>query len=305
MRKITLLALLSFTIHSHSQPVLNALDFPASYSATGFFSFNATGFTNGASGANVVWDYSAITPVSPGTVYSIVPVSEANASFTFPTANFCEKFVTNGQTTYNLYVLDNQSLQLVGAISTFVANYYDPATQFQFPYTYQNTFTDTEWQLGSPTPPEPVTRTYDAYGTLILPNGTYTNVIRQKITPSTAGIEYHWYGTNPYRLLMIGNLDFNYVVIFGESQLSRDQDSLASFRLYPNPTSDAFSIATSTANEGLTVKIHDVLGKLLFQNDNYIPDTAINIQDYPKGVYIVTVTDIESNQLLTKKVVKY
>ncbi len=303
MKKITLLFTFAFCQLAMSQPILNASDFPASYSATGFYSSNITGFTNGPSGADVTWDYSNITPTTPTITYSIVPVSDVGSiAANFPTANFCEKFESNGDNYYELYSLDNQSLQLVAAISTFVANYYDSAVFFQFPYIYQNEFTDTQWQLGQPTPPEPITRTYDGYGTLILPNGTYNNVIRQKMVNGFGQIEYSWYGTSPYRLLMSGNLDFNYARVFGEAVLNNNEIASPKFQFYPNPTSDSFSVLTS--DEKLGIKVYDIMGKQLFENTNYTSGSIISLKGHANGIYIVKIVDGNNRQLFSEKIIK-
>lgn len=303
MKKITLLLAFAFSQFAVAQPVLNASDFPSSYSANGFDLNNITGFTNGPSGANVVWDYSSfVIPATPSFTYSIVPVSEANASLTFPDANFCEKRESASGTRYQLYILNDQSLEMIASISSFVANYYDPMTIFQFPCTYGSSFSDYNWQLGSPFPPEPETRTYDSYGTLILPTGTYYNVIRQKVD-TRLGDYYEWYGTNPYRLLMIGNLDLNYAGILVGPELNNNAIVSPKMQLYPNPTSESFSI-TNAGSERLMVKIYDALGKQIKQTDDYISDTPISLKEFSSGIYIVKVDDVNNNNLFTEKIVK-
>lgn len=303
MKKITFLVALTFSLFANAQPILNASDFPTAYSTSGYYSNSITGFTNGSAGANVVWDFSAIIPSSTVITYSVVPVSETAASVNFPSANFCEKFEYNGTPEYWLYKLDNQSFELVAAVTTFVANYYDSEVIFQFPYTYQSEFTDTVWQLGQPTPPEPITRTYDGYGTLILPNGTYNNVIRQKIVNGFGQVEYYWYGTSPYRLLMGGNLDFNYARVFGEATLNNTPVASSKFNLHPNPTTDSFSVTTSS-EERLSLKVYDAVGKQLLESNHYIPGSLISLREFANGVYIVKLLDVNSKEICSRKIIK-
>lgn len=304
MKKIILSILLFFALIAYAQPTLNASDFPSAYYAIGYRP-TTMNFTNGPSGANVIWDYSATALIATGVTYSIVPPNTSGNSSTYPTANFCEKYDYNGSLEYSLYVLNNQSLELIAVSnSTFTINYtYNPGVIYNFPYTFLNTTDDTIWSFGSSSPPEPVLRTYDSYGTLITPYATYTNVIRQKMVNVLGHATYYWLNTNPYQILMRGNFDNGTggVTFFRDSRLSNNQLTTTTFKIYPNPTSNSFSITT---NDIVTVKVYDVLGKLMLQNNDYISDTAISLSDFAKGVYIIKIIGTDSTLLSTEKIIR-
>lgn len=305
MKNITIALLFICSQFALSQPILNASDFPSTYSSTGV-ELNVTGFTNGPTGANVVWDYSTITFLPGQYIHTIVDVNTTPYVSIFPTANYCQKRESNvGSTYYYYYILTDQSLDLIGICSpTLITNYInDPMTIFPFPYTYPSQFDDTSWAVGSQFPPVPLQRVCDAYGTLIMPDATYTNVIRQRASGPMAGIAYEWIATNPYRVLMMANFDYG-AIYFGGNTLNNNQQQIAKFQLYPNPTTEYFSVKVSLATEKLTVEVYDVLGKLILKNDDYTSESTISLKEFNKGIYIVKITNTNHTVLFTEKVIK-
>lgn len=320
MKKITFLIVFVNCFFSFSQPVLTASDFPTSYTAIGYAAASQS-FTAGPSGPNVIWDYSDMTLTNSQTSYSIVPASTAINSSAFAQANFCEKFESNGNTTYYLYSLSPETLELQAISSSNfpTTNYsYDTGILYNFPYTYSNQFTDTIWPFGSPIPPEPLTRTYEAYGTLITPLGTFNNVIRQKMVNGFGQITFTWIATNPYRMLLragfeseadlrpeaITPANAQSVSFYIESSLGSTAPELnPEIQIYPNPTKDFFSV-TNTQEENLILKVYDVSGKLLLENNKYSPGSTISLKEYANGIYILKILDQDHNTIVSKKLIK-
>lgn len=322
MKKITFAILFALSQLSFAQPVLNATDFPTSYTAQGFAAAIGN-FSVGAAGENIVWDYSNATLNSASLVYSIIPASEVTSSTFFPQANFCEKFVyNNGTPHYQLYTLSNQTFEWLAQYDPSFATTdysYNTGIIFNFPYTYPNEFTDDIWFWGSQFPPEPITRKYDAYGTLITPYGTFSNVIRRKSTFGMGQVTYSWIATNPYRILLEASFISDPGSRPGSSQnvnvpesvyfyidttlAISHQETVSKFNLFPNPTTDSFSIS-GLAEEKLNVNIYDISGKLILEKNNYTVDSSISLKEYANGVYIVKVTDSNNKILLTEKLVK-
>jgi len=72
---------------------------------------------------------------------------------------------------------------------------------------------------------------------------------------------------------------------------------------YPNPASDRFylTISSTYSNTGTTIKMYDVLGKLVFSKEGNDTDgtgkssNIIDVNEYFPGIYTVVVTDAEGN----------
>ncbi|MBI4645492.1 MAG: hypothetical protein HY738_02585, partial [Bacteroidia bacterium] len=141
------------------------------------------------SGPNVTWDFSQIDSINYydriGLNPSVTPYNSI-----YPNANFCEKQIKGTSTMYAYSVVTNTEITAVGVSgtgldSTIYSNY---DTVMTFPYTYLDTVNDTT-----------ISKIYlsvgakmhhyigrhsvaDAYGTLIMPDSTYNNVLRYKTT---------------------------------------------------------------------------------------------------------------------------
>ena len=76
-------------------------------------------------------------------------------------------------------------------------------------------------------------------------------------------------------------------------------DAADTIALYPNPSSDYFSINTNTSK----VQIFSVTGQLVKSFDKKSGDYQFNISDLTKGIYMVKATD-EANRAKTMKLIK-
>jgi hypothetical protein len=77
-----------------------------------------------------------------------------------------------------------------------------------------------------------------------------------------------------------------------------------SFLIYtsPNPTDGQFTIAVS--NDHLkTIEVMNLLGELVYSGVSNTARTTIDIAGQPKGMYLVRVTDRETNRVATRKIV--
>jgi len=72
--------------------------------------------------------------------------------------------------------------------------------------------------------------------------------------------------------------------------------------LYPNPTNSSFQII-GLADENVSVEIFDLLGKIVFQQNQILANTPINIDFLQEGYYSVIVKS--QNKTFIKKLIKY
>jgi len=72
--------------------------------------------------------------------------------------------------------------------------------------------------------------------------------------------------------------------------------------IYPNPTSDLLQIQTAIPR--YEVQIFDISGQPMLLFKDLSNSTSLEVQQLPKGVYIIELLDTESRQVLKKKMVK-
>lgn len=70
--------------------------------------------------------------------------------------------------------------------------------------------------------------------------------------------------------------------------------------IYPNPTSGILTIQTEK-NINFNIEIFDVMGKKIAQLQN---QAIIDISNINSGMYILKMTDLETNQVISKKIIK-
>ena len=185
----TLLSILLFAGLSHAQPIIQNNVIPD----IGKKVFQATSDTNavqvGNPGANQTWNFSALAPLSPATMYEyITPVGTPYAA-NFPTSNLALRWNDGSGSGYS-YGYErkeaNQLLILGVRSANYVLDYVDPDAQLKYPTNYNGTYQDNysyTTDAGTGFPFLSIgshSVKYDAYGTLITPFGTFQNAMRIK-----------------------------------------------------------------------------------------------------------------------------
>jgi hypothetical protein len=292
-----------------AQPIAtseNVLDF------TGDFYFaEATNFTPGPAGANQTWDFSNLQLTLGG---QDTPQAVASTPFAsqFPTANNCYKF--SGIFPPDRYYYQNVSAskyEIIGmAITAGTGDNYtpNPRTFCTFPYTFGTVYNDT-YRTVSEANDTSVVVTYDAYGTLILPTGTYTNVIRQKVVKNGTTTNYNWFNVQPFYPLVQTVLEQNSIGVLKGLNLGVDENSYGKkFAVYPNPAHDQINIeAIGQIDNAVDIEIYDLMGKcLLSQKANSLDNDQVqlNVASFNAGVYLLKITDTTTNTAHIQRVIK-
>jgi hypothetical protein len=92
-----------------------------------------------------------------------------------------------------------------------------------------------------------------------------------------------------------------YVTVIGGVGLA--ENTLQKIEVYPNPSKGDFSISGIKSESPLQLEVRDVHGKLVFENQNLSKEVNsfhLNVED---GIYFVNVTDLETKEILVKKLV--
>ena len=304
MKRITMLLLLLVSA-SQAQPVLTAPIFPTEYSVS-VYRGSTVGFTNGSAGANQVWDYSQIITELSGLTMTVIPLATMPFLEEFPNASYCQKWSESGSTYYDVYNLNNNTFESIGfADENSYLRYSDTNLIFQFPYTFNTISTDTFLEDRPGSTADSQTRTYDAFGTLITPFGSFPDVIRQKLE-SNGSVSYTWFDSRTYQVILGGNFDNSEVYFFKETtNLGISKNENQDFSIYPNPTNDVFTIYNQNNLNHALVNVYDVSGKALITNEKFNSDYKnISLKDLSSGLYIVKITDNENQVLYNQKIIK-
>lgn len=235
-------------------------------------------------GANVAWDFSSITlQMNAGSTSFVDPATTPYAS-SYPTANLAQVMTTSMGTSYNYFVLTSAGLDMlaedVGGTNPDV--YTDPKTPLQFPLAYQNSFVDNYTANGTPAS---TTRTYSGHGTVVLPTGTYTNVVQ--VSSSSGTIDF--YRSNPVEPL--GHIeDDGTAIVFGDAVIGMDEHpSTPVLLVMPNPTTGLVQVNGLARNAAW--QLMDMQGRVLRQGSTNVAALQLDLDALAAGPYALVVLD--------------
>ncbi|MES2764151.1 MAG: T9SS type A sorting domain-containing protein [Bacteroidota bacterium] len=325
MKKILLL-FITLSSGVIAQPVLTATGINPVVSEMYVFDFNSA-VSPGNSGANQNW---VLMPSGTNTTNicdTYLPSSTPYAS-SFMQANFCS---FDG----NSYAYSKTSplvLRQYGYASpSFSVSYSDPEDVLRFPFSVGNTYTDTWASTNSANGTRTATSTvtYDAYGSLTLPSGTYNNVVRvhysqvfhdsPTVGPGSVYVFnnelYAWYANGYHQPLATtftmtnnsnGSILYEGSVILSNmvSSISQQDNISSIIKSYPNPAVNEINFDLSNIDIH-TIDIINIEGKIIYKNvlSQSIMDKilTINTTDFKDGIYFAKFTTMDG-QTETKKI---
>ncbi len=299
-----------------------------------------TGLSTGATGPDANWDFSELITLYGGQITAIDP-AQAPAGNEFPSANVA---LNMGDTIFTYVLTNTDGYYYLGSQSTTgtfpsLLIYSDSRTFLKFPFTYEDTYFDT--YKGVVTTSMADVRVTaesemlaDAYGTLIIPSGTYTNVLRiltvdTEIDSVFVGgfyvkhfnivrSQYSWFAANSksplFSIEILNNTYYGVTdtvayyssVVTG---ISDQPDEIVSrLRVSPNPADDhimvEFDISPSI---GATISIVNQVGQVVInrtavEHTNGAASERINIGNLPSGIYFAHIS-CDCGKHLTEKFV--
>jgi hypothetical protein len=255
------------------------------------------GVDPGPTGPNQTWDFSGTDLAVFGTFSLVDPASTPYVTLV-PTSNYCYKVSpTSGDAIYDYYNLLPGSMPKMaqGMSSTTGEIFTDPKIDLIFPFNYGDSYFDefakTNGGTGS------VTKTYDAYGTLITPDKTYQNVVRIHTVWDDDEWEYQWWDSQA------GHLVWS-VTIEGSRALSSDNTGIAEnvktstgLFLAPNPARDNCRIMntdTPLKDIQLINPAGQVAARFEGNRNNF------DVSTLARGFYTACIT-LESGRIITRK----
>lgn len=309
----------------NAQPVISNAEYFFIGTVLKFQKCVPEGVMQGNSGINQVWDFSMLNSLPDTTIETMVNPSLTPSGNEFPESNLAESY-SDGRFVY----VDRQAdaNYLVGFVdpNSGLIMHYPNSMQFAVrPITYGASITDdftTNYTVSSLNfiGEGTVTIIADAYGTLILPNGTYENVLRLKIeqtridsliefqTISTINtVTYAWFdGVHTSSLLKI---DSTYSENFTEKSVEYLLDETIAgiqtvqksinLKIYPNPATDQIIITTETKGK---MSISNVKGETILVRELKSGKNKIDISSLSAGQYFVNF-DFGQNRIVRKLIV--
>jgi hypothetical protein len=310
MKKLIYSAILiSLTGNLLAQPVTNNT-LPAIGSQSTLYQITGS-ITHGSSGAAQTWDYSSATN-SALITYEVIGISDLTGTdiSTFPTANyFVESFY--GATPLGVDFKEVTATRLASLGSRGSGGSYNVNNMPIYSYEYGMNLND-NFTFAFNNGDIFRTVTYDAYGTLTTPYGTYNNVIRLQTTETGVGattdVLYTYYATEP-----VMHSVMNYVVQSGGGTANKfftaytnmvtgtvNTEKTVHLIVYPNPVQSILNI-NAPGIEIQTIEIQNLLGETVYFNNVENSDALnIDVENFNSGIYMVTLVDSENNRHIEK-----
>lgn len=326
MKKLfTLLAASSALLLSAQPTITNSIFPPPGFMAEYNLPSAATAqsFNPGAAGANVSWNFSSLD-ASQGVRRQKVVIADTTFNYSYLPSVVNYAIQAQGGLYLVAYAyLDAAKYEVYGTVAFA---YSDPVKQLEFPFTYNNQFTD-GFSDNDSTRYGSTTVKADAWGTLTLPNGTASNVLRinvkdhyeEPLSELPDDIVYYdvqyyrWYKPGQYNALLEYS-KMNQYVIYQGVRYETDSSFAVAYNknlvtgvaepetfvsnVYPNPAQGFVYINAETEIE--KAQISDISGRLLQEEYFYDKKGVVNIQTLAAGTYYVTLSTIDGRSKTVK-----
>lgn len=254
-------------------------------------------------GTGVTWDASALTVMTgPPTIHMSfhAPSSTPQGSL-YPSSNYAEfdpALTTLVSVEYSSYGADSVSIWGTYASTGTHEIFQDPDKRLIFPFNYGQTFTDnyaktnysdattiSSYQTGTRTV------TFSGYGTLILPQGTFTNVAKISETRTNSlgpdSYVYTWYDMSNGKKLLFRSENFgNITTAWCADPTSMGMDEIRqSLRttVAPLPITNVSVLRFDAPLTGATLKIYNALGEEIRSVNVYSQSVEISREGLPAG----------------------
>lgn len=269
-------------------------------------------YTPGSAGTAQTWDFSGLTYNGFTSTTEYVDPALTVYGFMFPGSTVAEDDGTGSFTYYALSAADLTDLG--GADPSFAMTYTNPETVMKYPFAYSNWNADSfSGSYSGISISGNMIVAADAYGTLLLPSGSY-NTLRVKsqehytISYSTGSVTvdvtaYSWYTATDRSPVMqyltgtesgsVTNYDKYITVnaeVVGISEAHKDDAFLS---VYPNPAHGSCTVNYSLdASAAVSVTITDISGREIMNVSKGIQPAGsrsetIDLSSVAAGSYIV------------------
>lgn len=321
--KVSLLTI-GLSICSYGQVTIQSTELNPTIGET-FSISSANWIPEGNSGNNVTWDFSAMQP------NVAIIVDYAAGAATFPLSNIKQTTSAGGQSSVAHIDASNTGQYIYGIEGGgTVITYQDAMKTMSFPlndavYETDN-FSATFVSGGFNFTRVGTSQIFaDAWGTLITPEGTFTDVIRVRLTLdyvdtysggtyTTSSTTYAWYKAGVhYALASISELstDTGAPTQYSAQYLTNvnlgvEEQANNVISLYPNPVSSQLIVETDNNSNLAYIEVYTMLGQQLRSKEVSEQSTieTIDFSDLQEGVYWVRLMDKQHQTLSSQKIIR-
>ena len=319
MRKIYVLALMILFLQYKAQHTLTAAFNPIVGDIESAIGLDSAGLFLGSSGTSQIWNYSGIsTGTNSATSFTYVPMSSVTHNNLYPSGTIARRFGA-GVLDY-IYNNTSTKIEYLGTAQPTASNCQvpiDPVIQFTLPFTYGSSNSDT-YSISSwmGTQSGTVITNGDGTGTLQLPSGNYSNVLKITLYDYQSlytSIENRYYSPiSKFPLLSITSTTIGSNVYVGGhintlvSTSLKESIKTEAFNVFPNPvTNGTLFLKTETKEKLNGLEIINILGQKVLKYSaeqlNNAEIKKIDVSTLQKGVYYVNIQNAES--VTTKKII--
>lgn len=293
----------------------------------------ADNFNPGSSGAGVTWDFSHLTLSGNTGMQFYVAASSCLNGDSFPTANQNVQVPSAipGINNIGEYLQSTASgIQIRGWEVPEITYYYDAEDFLRLPVTYNDSWVDSFHATISPDGSPQYYRRgtisvqADGYGTLKLPTGTVTNVLRVKFIEDYVddlsgmgagvvhytGLLYNWYTPGvkdavlAYDSAWYTNSSPHKVLSYQPGAPTTtdisEQGILSGVGVYPNPSSSIVTISAPVSVYDYTVS--DLSGQVVMRHTATGAETRVDVSGLAGGLYLISVK-CGDGSMATQKIV--
>lgn len=292
----------------------------------------------GPGGSDQTWNFADVPSTGIDQINVISPSGTPFGDL-FPEANITFNFENENGAIYTYADLSSTDILNWGTgvnadTGTIIMHYSDPEKQMEFPFSYQDNFTDdfyvpfeaqgfTIHRRGTSTV------TADAWGSITTPEATYSSTLRVKMETNT--VDSLWMGNIFIMTMASSSTDYSWytgdeaypvftVTISSDPQstdttgtyktLAQSVDEtvtdLDNIQIYPNPATHELFVSIPSSNEGdFNISLIDLTGKELIRknSDLNIQNNVVqlNLNGISPGMYFLRIDNGQNT--FTKKVI--
>ena len=320
--------------------------FPVAGDVLTLIEADTAGVTPGAGGSGVTWNFGSLTNGVGTQLDSFMAPSATPYGAVFPTATLALHEIVFPVTNYYVYYYNNTGssiYQRIGNVQPDTVIYTTRADEFPYPLTPTTTYSSNYYAHyrtsgGSATEAGVGSVVVDGTGTLTLPTGTYSNVLRSHYTrtendttytPSASAMlqvdnYYEWYQPNSYYPIL--SIMYSNYSVMGFTAFSKktvayragytssgindiNSSSKNGMLIFPNPTNEQATLVYEMTQAGESqIGIYDLTGRLLQTSVNTSGEgfqtVSLKVSELPVGMYEVRVVNSQSTTSVKLQIVK-
>jgi hypothetical protein len=302
MKILYTLLLSAFCIAIQAQPVLNSSELmPFNTQLNYSYSTSFSVIDTSLKGAGQTWNFQTMQPDNSQGAFHLTVLNPASTPYggNYPGANYCMRETPD--TFYTYFNHTATTLERMGSVSTSGSSIYsDTQEEYVFPLQLGVTNNDT-WMSNTNSFPGYYNLNCVGYGTLKLPNGTYSNALMVRVDFSNGFFDFpvfFWYSSDNGAMLLeyvIGDGAFvtETALYLTSANIGIDEHEVQYNLFYNNPVNDKLSVKLfskqSTNMEYVVVNsLGEVLNRSAFHADGQsLTPLEINFDSYPRGIYFV------------------